>query len=203
MYCIRTGSSSHVSLSTLLGSQAITIHCRSMAWVRLFSASYRSNTHPTTPTSPYIEEESDRREGKGRRCHGWGTELIQFYAALEILHPDDLKKPRIFAFCHNILNFKLGLVVRKELNPPPHPTPKSSKSRMKRITATWRNGCFQNMVHTTPNCTTLPKWMFFQEAFLQIILTVKWIVRHSSMSPKQQRRPLPSLLSDSSSMSPS
>ena len=30
-----------------------------------------------------IEEESDRREGKGRRC--WlGTELIQFHAAFEI-----------------------------------------------------------------------------------------------------------------------
>ena len=36
--------------------------------------------------------------------------------------------------------------------------------------------------------------------FLQIILAAKWLVRHSSTSPKQQRRPLPSLLSNSSSM---
>jgi len=35
-----TGSSSQVSLDTLSGSQAITIHWRSMAWVRWLSASF-------------------------------------------------------------------------------------------------------------------------------------------------------------------
>ena len=33
------------------------------------------------------------------------------------------------------------------------------------------------------------------KTFVQIILAAKWLVRHSSMSPSQQRRPLPSLLS--------
>ena len=62
---------------------------------------------------------------------------------------------------------------------------------------TWRNGCFEKMadhpVHTTLNhhpskIDVLPK------TFLQIILAVKWLVRHSSTSPNQQRRPVPSLL---------
>ena len=48
------------------------------------------------------------------------------------------------------------------------------------------------------------KWMnnehVLTKTFLHVILAAKWLVRHSSMSPKQQRRPLPSLLSDSSSM---
>ena len=39
----------------------------------------------------------------------WETELIQFFATLDSLHQDDLKK------------------------------------RMNRITATWRNGCFEKM----------------------------------------------------------
>ena len=30
------------------------------------------------------------------------------------------------------------------------------------------------------------------KTFVQVILAAKWLVRHSSMSPKQQRRPLPS-----------
>ena len=47
---------------------------------------------------------------------------------------------------------------------------------------------------TTPyQTTTLPKWMFLQELFLQIILAAKWLVRHSSKSPKLQRRAFPSL----------
>ena len=73
--------------------------------------------------------------------------------------------------------------------------------RMNRIKATWRNGCFEKMddhpFHMTcsiPNhhptkMDVLPKF------FVQIILAAKWLVRHSSTSPKQQRRPLPSLLS--------
>ena len=35
------------------------------------------------------------------------------------------------------------------------------------------------------------------KSFLQIILTAKWLVRHSIPSPNQQRRPLISLLSGS------
>ena len=47
--------------------------------------------------------------------------------------------------------------------------------------------------HTIPNhhpntMDVLPKTL------LQIILAVKWLVQHSSTSPNQQRRPLPSLL---------
>ena len=38
------------------------------------------------------------------------------------------------------------------------------------------------------------------KTFLQIILAAKWLVRHSNTSPNRQRRPLPSLLSDSDSM---
>ena len=51
----------------------------------------------------------------------------------------------------------------------------------------------------------LKKWMIIwftpyqndilPKTFDQIILAAKWLVRHSSMSPKHQRRPLPSLLS--------
>ena len=45
----------------------------------------------------------------------------------------------------------------------------------------------------------LKKWMFilFTKTFVQIILATEWLVQHSSTSPKQQRRPLPSLLSSS------
>ena len=68
----------------------------------------------------------------------------------------------------------------------------------------WQNGCFSKMddhlVHTIPNhhppkIDVLPKI-----TFIQIILAAKWLVWHSSTSPKQQRRPLPSLLSVSSAM---
>ena len=49
-------------------------------------------------------------------------------------------------------------------------------------------------VHTRPNhhhtkMDDLPK------TFVKIILAAKWLVRHSSTSLRQQRRPLPSLLS--------
>ena len=36
--------------------------------------------------------------------------------------------------------------------------------------------------------------------FLHIILAAKWLVQHSSTSPKQLRQPMPSLLSNSSSL---
>ena len=72
------------------------------------------------------------------------------------------------------------------------------KKRFIRITATWRNGSFgklnDHLVLTKPNhqhskMDVLPK------TFVQIILAAKWLVRHSSTSPNQQRRPLSSLLS--------
>ena len=54
-------------------------------------------------------------------------------------------------------------------------------------------------VHSTPNHHP-PKMDILHKKFLQIILSAKWLVQHSSMSPNQQRRPLPSLPSDSFSM---
>ena len=74
---------------------------------------------------------------------------------------------------------------------------------MNRRTDAWQNGCFRKMddhlVHTTPNHHP-PKMDVLPKTFLQIILASKWLVWHSSTSPKQQWRPLPSLLSVSSSM---
>ena len=46
---------------------------------------------------------------------------------------------------------------------------------------------------TPHQTTTFPKWMFFQNFFLQIIIAAKWLVRHICTSPNQQRRPLPSV----------
>ena len=56
----------------------------------------------------------------------------------------------------------------------------------------WKNGWSSGSHHTKPppyqnGCS--PKTL------AQIIITAKWFVRHSSTSPNQQRRPLPSLLS--------
>ena len=82
---------------------------------------------------------------------------------------------------------------------------------------TWRNSCFGKMddlpIHATSNHHLLKmdvppdNWMIFQftphhppkmdvfpKTFLQIILAAKWLVQHSSTSPKQQRRPLLSRL---------
>ena len=53
---------------------------------------------------------------------------------------------------------------------------------------------YDHLVHTTPNHHP-PKIDVLPKTFLKIILAAKWLVRHSSASPKQQRRPLPSLLS--------
>ena len=54
-----------------------------------------------------------------------------------------------------------------------------------------KNGCSSGSYHTKPppyqnGCS--PK------TFVQIILAANWLVRHSSMSPKQLRQPFPSLL---------
>ena len=66
----------------------------------------------------------------------------------------------------------------------------------------WQNGCFRKMddhlVHATPN-NRPPKLDNLPKTFLQIILAAKQLVRHSSTSPKQQRGPLPTPLSVSSS----
>ena len=74
---------------------------------------------------------------------------------------------------------------------------------MNRRTDAWQNGYFRKIddhrVHTTPNPHP-PKLDFLSKTFLQIILAAKWLVQHSSMSHKQQRRSLPTLLSVSSSM---
>ena len=56
-----------------------------------------------------------------------------------------------------------------------------------------------NPVRTTPNHHP-PKLDVLQKKFLQIILTTKWLVRHSSSPPNLKRRPLHSLLSDSYSI---
>lgn len=40
------GSSSHVSLSTDSGSQAITIHCRSIAWVLVLASCFAIRMSP-------------------------------------------------------------------------------------------------------------------------------------------------------------
>ena len=70
------------------------------------------------------------------------------------------------------------------------------KKRINRRTDAWQNGCFRKMddplVNTTPNHHPL-KMDVLPKTFLQIILVAKWLVRHSSASPKKQRRPLPSL----------
>ena len=70
------------------------------------------------------------------------------------------------------------------------------KKRMKRIKATWRNGCFEKIndhpVDTIPNHHPT-KMDVLPITFVQIILAANWLVRHSRTSTKQQRRPLPSL----------
>ena len=68
---------------------------------------------------------------------------------------------------------------------------------MNRKTATWWNGCFKivdHLAHTIPNQYPT-KMDILPKTFVQIILAAKWLVRHLSTSPHQQRRPLPSLLS--------
>ena len=80
----------------------------------------------------------------------------------------------------------------------------------------WRNGWIEEQTLTgmdasekwmiirfTPyQTTTLQKWMCFQKLFFKSSLLLSWLVCHLSTSKSliQQRRPLPSLLFDSSSM---
>ena len=74
---------------------------------------------------------------------------------------------------------------------------------MNRRTDAWQNGGFRkiddHLVHTTQNHHP-PKMEGRPKTFLQIIPAAKLLVRHSSTSSNQQRRPLPSLLSVSSLM---
>ena len=58
----------------------------------------------------------------------------------------------------------------------------------------WKKFTPHRTMHHPPITDVSPKNV------LQIILAAKWLVQHSSTSPKQQRRPLYSLLFDSSSM---
>ena len=125
-------------------------------------ASYFSDRSLRMVKLPIDEVQKVQKRRQRSSLLFWGTELIQFHAALQ----DDLKKWR---------NIR---------------------------TDTWRNGRFRSsrLHHTNPppsKMDVLPK------TFLQIILAVKWLVRHSSTvhtSPKEQRRPLPSLLFYSSSI---
>ena len=72
------------------------------------------------------------------------------------------------------------------------------RKKMNRITATWRNGKVDNHpVYNIPNHHPT-KMDVFPRTLAQIIFAAKWLVQHSSrvhMSPNQQQRPLPSLLS--------
>ena len=66
------------------------------------------------------------------------------------------------------------------------------KKKMNRIKAIWWNGFLGQMddhsVHTTPNQHPT-KMDILPKTFVQIILAAKWLARHSSRSPNQQRRP--------------
>ena len=70
------------------------------------------------------------------------------------------------------------------------------KQGINRRTDAWQYGGLRKMddhlVHTTPNHHP-PKMDVLPKTFLQIILAANWLVQHSILSPKQQRRPLPSL----------
>ena len=70
------------------------------------------------------------------------------------------------------------------------------KNRMNRRTDTWQNEWFRKInnhpVQTVPNHHS-PKMDVLPKTCLQIILVAKWLVRHSFLSPNQQRRSLPSV----------
>ena len=110
-----------------------------------------------------IEEETDIREGNGRRC--CLGDKIHSILCCAIQQQDDQEKRN-------------------------------------RRTDAWQNGCFRkidnHLAHTTPNHHP-SKMDILLKTFLRIIHAANWLVRHSILSPKQQRRPLPSLLSVSSS----
>ena len=56
-----------------------------------------------------------------------------------------------------------------------------------------------HLVYTTPNKPP-PKINVISKTVLQITLAAKWLVKLSITSPKQQRRPMPSLMSISSTV---
>ena len=76
--------------------------------------------------------------------------------------------------------------------------PDDLKKRMNRIKASWQNGCCEKRdYHQVPTISNHhpTKMDVLPNTFVQIILAAKWLAWHSSLSPKQQRWPLPSLLS--------
>ena len=83
-------------------------------------------------------------------------------------------------------------------------TPGWFERRIYRTIATWRNGCFgktdDHPAHTTTNYTTLQKWMFSQKLFFKSSLPLNSSCGIQVASPKQQWRPLHSLLSYSYSL---
>ena len=91
----------------------------------------------------------------------WGTEFIQFYAALQILHQDDLKK------------------------------------RMIRRMDAWRNGCFRK-IDGSHHTKQQPSQNGYSSK--KISSNHPCCLLASAALNRQQRRPLPALLSVSSSM---
>ena len=75
------------------------------------------------------------------------------------------------------------------------------QKRMNRITYTWRMDDLEKwmIIWFTPHQTDPSKMDVLPKTGLPNIIAAKWLERHSSTSPKQQRRSLPSLLFDSSS----
>ena len=67
------------------------------------------------------------------------------------------------------------------------------KNGMNKIIKYWLPVLLATTNQTTPNCNPT-KMDVIPITVLQIILAAKWLVWHSSMSLKHQRRPLPSLL---------
>ena len=107
----------------------------------------------------------DRREGKGRRCR--------------------LVGPNSFSSMPHY-RFSARLIWRNELTENLTLCPNKCFGK-------WMICQFTRV--TQHQTTTLPKWDALPKTFLQIILAAKWLVGHSSTSPKQQWRPLPTLQS--------
>ena len=123
---------------TILWDKSVVKGTRKPIFWNRWMASYFSDRSLRMVKLPIDEVKVQKRRQRSSLLF-WGTELIQFHAALQ----DDLKKWR---------NIR---------------------------TDTWRNGRFRSsrLHHTNPppsKMDVLPK------TFLQIILAVKWLVRHSS-----------------------
>ena len=77
------------------------------------------------------------------------------------------------------------------------------KKRMNRLAATWWKGCFgkmdDNPVHTIPNQHPTIRDVLLK-TFVQIIIAVKWLVRHSSMNQQPGPFAFSSVFNPSSNM---